>query len=561
MFRVICNAFRRLRRDERGNVFILFGACAIPLLLIMGGAVDIARYTRYKTDLSTVVDAAALALTRQHDDYTAAQAKVFITNYVNAHGVADSEFTIGTITVTKLENGFHVDVAAGMKTAFLPIGRFAKNGTGIDSMGMSIVSEVIDSSNRVELALILDNTGSMTTSAGSNSCDTEKTRMAGVRCAAKTLVQKLMPMNTAADPTIVKIGLVPFEGSVNINNEDFSESWIDKGTYNSTKKLYYANATYNGVNFNAPATGKRVSHYSLWDAMQTRTSLSWAGCVEMRAGSYELSIAPPTTGDSLYVQMFWPDEPDITSYKIGTKTYSQNYYNNYMTDLVTTSREARQLDYTKYTAISTSTSWSNSVKKYPQTSGPNRGCPLPIVPLTTDQTRLETQIGKMTPNGATGTYIPAGLLWGWNVVDPGVPFTEGVKPGDDNYESTVKAVVLLTDGENSATWNSSNSNHNMSPYSAFGYLAGGRLNNTSSANADAALDTKTSALCGSIKTANVRVYTIIFGTVDSSTQTLMKNCATVDEGESLFYQAPTSSELESIFDKIGTDLTKLHLSM
>lgn len=53
---------RRFASDDRGNVFVLFGAAAIPLILIMGGAVDFARYTRYRADLSNAVDAAALAL-------------------------------------------------------------------------------------------------------------------------------------------------------------------------------------------------------------------------------------------------------------------------------------------------------------------------------------------------------------------------------------------------------------------------------------------------------------------------------------------------------------------
>ena len=71
MFRFLCDAVRRMGRDERGNIFVLFGACAIPLLLIMGGAIDLARFTRYKAELANTVDAAALALARDHFNYTA----------------------------------------------------------------------------------------------------------------------------------------------------------------------------------------------------------------------------------------------------------------------------------------------------------------------------------------------------------------------------------------------------------------------------------------------------------------------------------------------------------
>src|SRR4051812_35195479 len=69
-YRVLRDALRRLRYDERGNIFILFAASVIPLLLFMGGAVDVARFARYRADLANAVDSAALALARQHDDYT-----------------------------------------------------------------------------------------------------------------------------------------------------------------------------------------------------------------------------------------------------------------------------------------------------------------------------------------------------------------------------------------------------------------------------------------------------------------------------------------------------------
>jgi Flp pilus assembly protein TadG len=65
MYRVLGRALQTLWWNERGNVFILFGATAIPLFLFMGGAVDFASYTRYKGDLANAVDAASLALARQ----------------------------------------------------------------------------------------------------------------------------------------------------------------------------------------------------------------------------------------------------------------------------------------------------------------------------------------------------------------------------------------------------------------------------------------------------------------------------------------------------------------
>lgn len=56
---------------------------------------------------------------------------------------------------------------------------------------------------------------------------------------------------------------------------------------------------------------------------------------------------------------------------------------------------------------------------------------------------MTSAINALVADG--NTVIPAGLLWGWRVLSPTVPFTQGA-PYDD--EKWIKALVLLTDGEN-----------------------------------------------------------------------------------------------------------------
>jgi hypothetical protein len=64
------------------------------------------------------------------------------------------------------------------------------------------------------------------------------------------------------------------------------------------------------------------------------------------------------------------------------------------------------------------------------------------------------------------THVAEGVGWGLRVLSPGEPFTEG-RPYNDE---TKKAMVLLTDGENTFQ---SQSNHNLSTYTAYGYLEPG----------------------------------------------------------------------------------------
>jgi hypothetical protein len=148
------------------------------------------------------------------------------------------------------------------------------------------------------------------------------------------------------------------------------------------------------------------------------------------------------------------------------------------------------------------------------------------------------------------------------VLSPGIPYTEGLEPGDEYYDETVKAIVLLTDGDNEVP---NLGNHNGSGYSSYSYVTTAvsgtyRLGSTTSAAATA-LDTKTSTLCTSVKAAGIRLYTITFGPLSTDVQTMMSNCATEEDGERLHYHAPTAADLEDVFVRIGEDLTRVHLSM
>jgi hypothetical protein len=181
------------------------------------------------------------------------------------------------------------------------------------------------------------------------------------------------------------------------------------------------------------------------------------------------------------------------------------------------------------------------------------------VPLTNQKSTVTGLLSNLIAYPAMGTFIPNGLIWGWHLLTPNEPFTQGVGPSDEYYENTVKAIVLFTDGDNSVT---GASNHNESYFSGYNYVSKNRLGTTTSAaTATDNLDTKTSTLCTNVKNGGIRLYTITFGSISSSSQNLMRNCATLDDGERLYYHAPTTGELQDIFKQIGEDLSEIHLSM
>ncbi len=79
----------------------------------------------------------------------------------------------------------------------------------------------------------------------------------------------------------------------------------------------------------------------------------------------------------------------------------------------------------------------------PKSRGPNKGCNIqPIQALTNEKAPVLRTIRNMKADGYT--HVAEGVGWGLRVLSPGEPFTEG-RPYDDE---TRKAILLLTDGEN-----------------------------------------------------------------------------------------------------------------
>jgi hypothetical protein len=165
------------------------------------------------------------------------------------------------------------------------------------------------------------------------------------------------------------------------------------------------------------------------------------------------------------------------------------------------------------------------------------------------------------------TVIPSGLGWGWRVLSPTVPYTEGAPYTE---QRVAKALILLTDGRNQVEYEHSQ-NHNKSFYSAYGYAAEGHLGSTSGSQTRQKLDEKTTALCNAIKAnkdeinddQDIYIYTITLEVDDASARSLMESCATPPAdcpGEQCYFNSPTGADLEDAFESIALGLNKLRVA-
>lgn len=195
---------RRMAGDARGNVAMLFGLSLPVLILMTVGGVDIHRASTVRVNLQDALDAAALSAARS--PYTEAvdiQRVGLISLKANLKAYPDiilreddTSFVLDDDNVVIASS--KVDVKTLVANIFLPpYGKFMN-----DYLPVGAHSEVDRSSRNIEVALVLDITGSMSGQ-----------RIIDLKAAAKDLVDLIVqPVQT---PYYSKVALVPYSNSVN----------------------------------------------------------------------------------------------------------------------------------------------------------------------------------------------------------------------------------------------------------------------------------------------------------------------------------------------------------
>lgn len=489
-------------RDRRGNVAMMFGLAAIPFFAFGGLAVDYSRAMMIKNRLGDALDATALAIGGQlglsQAEVTASANAYFKANYPDSALGATSQ-----LQITYAQAYVTISATATVDTLIMGL-------IGEHQMTVSSSVEVRREMKGLEVALVLDTTGSMA----------EGTKMPSLKQAANDLISILFGSQNF--PEKLKVGIVPFAAGVRIDpTVAVNGGWIDTTGTSSIAKEYYDNNRF-AYQIYAPLTGARQSY-------QMSATRKWTGCTEARPNGLEATDTPPTAGnpDSRWVAYLSPDEPDTGSYS-----------NNYLSDVTTSSAWETRLKY--------SAKYANANK-----ADPYEGCGMqPVLALTNDRAAILARIAALNPSG--NTHIPIGLGWGWRVLSPGAPFTEGVQYNDPE---TNKALILMTDGVN--TISATQSSTVKSTYSAYGYLYKARLGTTNSTTMITNMNAQVTTLCNNIKAVNIRVYTILLEENNSTVRTLLRNCAT---NPSLFYDNVSASQLQQVFRVIGADLSNLRLA-
>lgn len=510
MIKSLRSGVRSFARNARGNVAVLFGLAIIPILLSIGAGVDYGRALIVRERMVNAADEAALAI-GSWTGLTNAELKAKAQKYFDANYAGSTFGTVGKLNVSFQGDDILVNVTGSVPTTFMQL-------ANIDSLDVGASAVITKKQRNLELALVLDTTGSMDHNG----------KIDALQSAAKKMVKDLFDGD--ATSTTLKVAVVPFAAAVNVGTSNKDANWIDK---NAQSEVAYEDFT------------KGVKVFDLIDDMKRET---WSGCVRERKGDdYELTDTPPdsATPASLFAPYFAPDEPD--SDHDGGNSYNNSYIDD--GDCGENRSSNRTPDKCqRYTGK------YHNARASRNSDGPDTNCPATaITPLTNTKSTVDTAIDDLDPTGST--VIPAGLLWGWRVLSPDEPFTEGKSYDNKDW---VKAIVLLTDGQNDVGGGSYYTGHNKSYYNAFGYAAEGHLGSTNGSEAEQKLNEKMQAVCTAIKAKGILVYTIGFQLSDNTTKNLLKNCAT--DPDTMYFNSPSNSDLAGIFSDIAQGLSDLRIA-
>ncbi len=193
---------RTFFRDTRGTIAMIFALSIMAIIGTVGLAIDGARVYGVGAKLTAALDAAALVAAKRLNEEGISDAEVqrVALNFFNANmaamGAAPLDITSFHAVPDRANSSVTINVSTSIPTTFgqvlkIPTFDFGKSATVVYKM------------KKIELALVLDITGSMSGS-----------KLAEMKTAARNVIDTIF----ATNPLIgqVRVSIVPYSASVNV---------------------------------------------------------------------------------------------------------------------------------------------------------------------------------------------------------------------------------------------------------------------------------------------------------------------------------------------------------
>jgi len=286
-----------------GNVAVIVVIAALPMISVMGMAIDYTRAVSARSEMQQAADSAALMLAQDAANLTPAQLTTKAQSYFSGLYKASNGVSGVTVNATYTPNNGQgstvlITAAANMPTEFMRI-------AGVTQMPLSTSSTSTWGNTKLRVALALDNTGSMA-QAG---------KMTALQGGAKNLIDSLSAQ--AINNGDVYISIVPFANEVNMGASAYKTSgfidWSNWSTFASNMDGYTCGSS------------NSTRHQHMLCGTSNNNINNWNGCVMDRgnqsapsANNDDQVSTPPGTGTTL----FPADQSSVCPQAVNTLSYN-----------------------------------------------------------------------------------------------------------------------------------------------------------------------------------------------------------------------------------------------
>ncbi|MEA2903167.1 MAG: hypothetical protein QOI12_554 [Alphaproteobacteria bacterium] len=264
--------FARFFKDCKAGVAPLLALGIVPLVGCVGAAVDYSRANAVRTAMQSALDSTALMLSKDAQTLNGVQLNSKATAYFTA---MFSRPEASNVQVTpQFSNPQQGSFALGV-TGTARINTMFWRLIGQPQIDLTAYGEVIWGIKKLNLALALDNTGSMASSG----------KMTALKLAAHSLLTTLKTAEKT--PGDIKVSIVPFATDVNVGTGNVNASWIDWTDWNEV------NGSCSSNSYTTKTTCE--SHNKTWTHHNHNT---WNGCVNDRDQNNDVSNSAAVAGSS-----------------------------------------------------------------------------------------------------------------------------------------------------------------------------------------------------------------------------------------------------------------------
>jgi Flp pilus assembly protein TadG len=285
--RHIRGAANRFGGAEDGNIAVIFAITCLPILTFVGAAIDYSRANNARSSMQAALDSTALMVSKDLSQglittsqiNTKAQA-YFAALYTNKDAQSVAISATYTAASGSSSSIIQVNGSGSITTDFMKV-------AGFPNMNFNTMSTATWGSSKLRVALVLDNTYSMSDSG----------KMPALQSAAKTLVDTLSAQ--AANNGDVLISIVPFNVDVNVGTSNINATWLDWSDWDAN------HGSCSSGSYTTQSTC--TSHGNTWNTNRG----NWTGCVQDRTttNNYDtLSTAPNT---AIAATLFQPVKEDF----------------------------------------------------------------------------------------------------------------------------------------------------------------------------------------------------------------------------------------------------------